>query len=75
MSAVISDSTWLILLIWLGLLALSIREKYYGAIGAIIGILFGLLLMPSVSQWLGLIMIFLNIYIFYKSLFEEAQGK
>jgi uncharacterized membrane protein len=75
MSATIPDSIWLILLIWLGLLALSIKEKYLGAMGALIGILFGLLLMPLVNQWLGLIVIFVNFYILYATLFSEGKQK
>lgn len=69
------ESIWLILLIWLGLLALGIREHYVAALGSLIGILFGLILMPLVSSWFGLIVIFVNIYIFYRSLFSEESKK
>jgi nicotinamide riboside transporter PnuC len=72
-SATIAESTWLILLVWLGLLALSIREKYYGVMGSLIGVLLGFILMGSITKWFGLIFVFLNIYVFYHCLFSGEQ--
>lgn len=69
------DSTWLTLFIWLGLLALgTVKEQYLGAMGGLVGILFGFILITNVSGWLGIIVIFINFYVFYHFLFTEAKG-
>lgn len=67
----VPETVWMMLLLWIGLLALSFKGNMYGAVGSIIGMMFGILMIPLVGVWLGLILIFLNIYILYKSIWEE----
>ena len=67
----VPETVWMMLLLWIGLLALSFKCNMYGAVSSIIGMMFGILMIPLVGVWLGLILIFLNVYILYKSIWEE----
>lgn len=73
MSVVVPETVWVLLLTWLGLLAMSSKGNMYGAAGAIVGMMFGILMMPIVGAWMGIVLIFLNIYILYKSIWEEKK--
>lgn len=68
-----TETVWMMLLLWLGLLAMSGKGNMYGAAGAIVGMMFGILMIPLVGSWLGIVLIFLNIYILYTSIWEEKK--
>jgi predicted membrane protein len=65
----------MMLLIWIGLLALSGGKDnaFLGAAAAIVGLMFGVLMIAAVGAWLGIVLIFLNIYILYKSIMEGEK--
>jgi len=72
-AAGVTEAMWFILIIWLVLIALGLKEPYYATIGSLIGIMFSLMLMSAISHWLGIILVFMNIYICYASLMKGEK--
>jgi predicted membrane protein len=69
----ISETIWLILVLWIGLLAFSRRGNLYGGAAGMVGVLLALMLLSVVGIWLGIILIFFNIYVLYKAIFEGGE--
>jgi len=69
----ISATIWLLVVLWIGLLAFSRRGNLVGAASGIVGIFLGMALMSLIGPWIGIVLIFLNLYLMYKAIFDEQK--
>lgn len=69
------ELTWLILVIWLVMLLVYVmrRDTLMGGFGGAIGIFFGITLIDD-ANWLGFILIVLNIAVLYDAIVRK-EGK
>jgi len=70
---VIDDSIWMMLVVWIALLALSRRNQILGCGAGIVGVMFGLLLVPALSSWIGIVLVFINIYVLYDAILGSEK--
>ena len=71
-----SEEVWLILVLWIGLLAFSRRNQIIGGFAGMMGIIFGLMLIsviPSMGIVFGTLMIGLNLYVMFDAIFVEKK--
>jgi hypothetical protein len=62
---------WLIFLV----LAWRMKNVFLFGLSSITSILFGVTLMTQVNGWIGLIIIFLGMYLLYVTMFQVAKKK
>jgi len=74
-TVVIPDTVWLLLIVWIVLIAFSHRDQIIGAFSGIFGIIFALYIMPTFGLWVGLVLLFVNFYLLYRALLVEDKGK
>lgn len=69
----IDELIWLILITWLGLIGFSKKNIMLGAGAGMVGIFFGLMLIQTVSLWLGLIIVAISVYIAYDAILGDEK--
>ena len=70
---IIDETIWLILILWLGLIAFSKRNIMLGASAGMVGVFFGLILIQVVYLWFGLIVVALSIYLMYDAVLGDDK--
>lgn len=65
---------WFILVLWLGLTVIGLWKRHilYRGASAIIGLFFGMALLES-SVWLGFIMIIINLFVLFLTMFKSGK--
>jgi len=66
-----TETFWFLLVVWIGLIALSRTNKAIGAFGSLLGMFFGIMLVTAIGFWVGIIIIGLNIYLLYDAILVE----
>jgi len=68
------DINWFMLALWFSMMIISYfsKLKYLTTISSLLGIIFGIIIIPE-SSLLSLVLIFLNIYVLYDSIFGEKS--
>lgn len=69
----IPDAIWLMLLLYLGFMLFGRKDQTVAAMGSMIGLIFGILLMAYIGVWIGIVLILLNIYLLYKAILVEPS--
>ena len=66
---------WFILVLWLGLTVIGLWKRHilYRGASAVIGLFWGLALMDT-AVWLGFIMIVINLFILFLTMFKTKKG-
>ena len=65
---------WFILVLWLGLTVIGLWKRHilYRGASAIIGLFFGLTLIDT-AVWLGFIMIIINLFVLFLTMFKTNK--
>jgi len=69
----IADTTWMILIVWIALIAFSKRSIMLGAGAGMVGVFFGLMMIQTVSLWFGLIIVAISIYVAYEAVLGDEK--
>ena len=72
----LGESFWFILVIWVLMLAFyfAYRDVILGTVTGIVGLFFGVTLMPEIN-WLSYVLFLFNIYILFVALFKETKKR
>jgi hypothetical protein len=73
----VTEELWFVLVMWLVFIVLAWRMKnvFLFGLSSVTSILFGVTLMTQISGWVGLIVIFLGMYLLYVTMFQVVKKK